>query len=80
VSAYDFPLAADDLRAIGDIIESLHKFFIDEKNFNYRPPFDGESNSLIGNVSIEIRRPDADDVIGYAVLEDGWIGFKPVTA
>jgi hypothetical protein len=69
---YEVPLSSDDLRVVADAIESLEKALI--KGGSYIEPF-GET--LIGDVRIEIKQPDGYAVIGYAVLDDGWIGFQP---
>lgn len=66
------PLGSDDLRAIADTIDELYKFLIDVDV--YRKPFNSDT---IGDVTIEILRPGDTEIVGFAVLEDGWIGFRP---
>lgn len=56
-------LAAEDLRAIADAIDTLDEAFC--------------SNPLFGR--LEVIRPDGDDIVGYLVPEDGlWYGFEAV--
>jgi hypothetical protein len=75
VSAFDVPLSGDDLRHIADVIDKLNEFFINEAG-EYKEPFQSE---YIGDVRIPIGRLDIPTkIVGHAVLDAGWIGFKPV--
>lgn len=74
MSVYDIPLSSEDLRGIADTIDELNGFFVDSPRGIYKEPI----QTKVGQITIEIYRPDTDDVIGYAAFDDAWIGFKPV--
>lgn len=81
MSAYDVPLGPDEVRQIADLLDKLTEFFIDDQA-EYKAPFRPGAPYTeveIGDVTIEIKRAGGSSVIGYAALDDGWIGFKPVT-
>ena len=76
----DVPLGAGELRQIAGLIEDLTQFLLNDEG-EYRGPFGGEQ-SLIGVVELPVHRPvdgyiGTQPIIGHAVLEDGWIGFRP---
>lgn len=81
MSAYDVPLGPDEVRQIADLLDKLNEFFLDDK-CEYKAPFRPGAPYAeveIGDVTIEIKRAGVGSVIGYAALDDGWIGFKPAT-
>jgi hypothetical protein len=73
-------LGPDEVRQIADLLDKLNDNLI--KDSVYIEPFnnDGSTEDVeIGDVSIELRRTSLGSVIGYAILDDGWIGFRPKT-
>lgn len=81
MNAYDVPLGPDEVRQIADLLDKLTDFFLDDQA-EYKAPFHPLAPNAeveIGDVTIEIKRSTGGSVIGYAVLDDGWIGFKPAT-
>lgn len=77
MSAYDIPLAPEELRSLADLLDKLSDLLM--KDGVYVAPLNGDFNEEIeiGDVSIEIKRTGSNSVIGYAALDDGWIGFRP---
>lgn len=68
----EFPLSPDDLRSIADTIDGLTKLMFD-KNGGWRLP------EGVATVPLPILHPDAHDdteVIGHAIIDDGWVGFR----
>ncbi len=67
-----FPLSPDDLREVADTIEKLTEVLFDA-NGEWALP------ENIGEFSIPLNRPGNyghTDIIGYAVIDDGQIGFS----
>lgn len=64
-------LTVEDLRTIATSLAEWDRLLFD-KNGDYR-----ERASLVRRV--EVMRPEDTEVIGHFVLEDGWVGFQPIT-
>ncbi len=67
------PLSPDDLRAIADTIEHMTSVIFSGTDGEWALGTD------IGEFSIPLNRPanyGHTDIIGYAVIDDGWIGFS----
>lgn len=68
----DVPMSGEDLRYVAKVIEDLAELLIDTETGTYK--FD---NDAIGNFRIPINAQYLNDqVMGYAILDDGWIGFQ----
>ena len=68
---FSVPLAVADIEEIAKTLRRWERRLVDKR---------GAYTQLADNLSrIEIMRLDDDHIIGHIVLEDGWVGFRPIS-